>query len=59
MIKIQLCKAKVSAMTVGTRTPATSKIEFFVAIIKEWRLLNVIPRSSILDVTADMKNEKV
>ena len=59
MIKIQLCKAKVSAMRVGTRTPATSKVEFFVAIIKEWRLLNVIPKSSILDVTADMKNEKV
>ena len=35
LTKIQLCKAKMSVMRVGSRTPATSKIEFFVAIIKK------------------------
>ena len=45
LIKIQLCKAKVSEMTVGYRRPATSKMEFFVAIIKEWKLLNIVPRA--------------
>ena len=44
LIKIQLCKAKVSEMTVGYRRPATSKMKFFVAIIKEWKLLNIVPR---------------
>ena len=58
-IKIQLCKANVSEMRVGSRTPATSKMEFFVAIIKKWKLLNIVPKSSILDVTMDTKNEKV
>ena len=32
---IQLCKAKMSVMRVGSRTPATSKLDFFVAIIKK------------------------
>ena len=59
LIKIQLCKAKVYVMRVGSRTPATSKIEFFVAIVKKWKLLNIVPKSSILDVTEDTKNEKV
>ena len=59
LIKIQLSKAKVSVMRVGSRTPATSKIEFFVAIVKKWKLLNIVPKSSILDVTEDTKNEKV
>ena len=35
LIKIQLCKAKMSVMRVGSRTSATSKLEFFVAIIKK------------------------
>ena len=43
-------------MRVGSRTPATSKMEFFVAIIKKWKLLNTVPKSSILEVTADTKN---
>ena len=59
LIKIQLCKAKVSDMRVGSRTPAASKMEFFVALIKKWKLLNIVPKSSNLDVTADTKNEKV
>ena len=59
LIKIQLCKAKVSDMRVGSRTPATSKMEFFVALIKKWKVLNIVPKSSILDVTVDTKNEKV
>ena len=48
-----------SVVRVGSRTPATSKIEFFVAIIKKQKLLNTFPKSSILDVTMDTKNEKV
>ena len=35
LTKIQLCKAKMFVMKVGSRTPATSKLEFFVAIIKK------------------------
>ena len=35
LIKIQLCKAKMSVMRVVSRRPATSKMEFFVAIIKK------------------------
>ena len=46
-------------MRVGSRMPATSKMEFFMAIIKKWKLLNIVPKSSILDVTADTENEKV
>ena len=49
---------KVPVMRVGSRMPVTSKTEFFVAIIKKWKLLNIVPESSILDVTADTKNEK-
>ena len=45
-----------SVMKVGFRTPATSKIEFFVAIIKKQKLLHTVPKSSILDVTIDTKN---
>ena len=48
-----------SVMKVGSRTPATSKMEFFVEIITKWKLLNVIPKTSILDVRVDTKNEKV
>ena len=35
LTKIQLCKAKMSVMKVGSRMPATSKLEFFVSIIKK------------------------
>ena len=59
LIKIQLCKAKVSVMRVGSRMPATSKMELFVAIIKKRKLLNIVAKSFNLDVTADSKNEKV
>ena len=52
LIKIQLCKTKISVMRVGSRRPAISKIDFFGAIIKKWKLLNAVPKSSILDVTA-------
>ena len=45
-------------MRVGSRKPATSKMEFFV-VINKWKLLNIVPKSSILDATADTKNEKV
>ena len=33
-----------------------SKMEFFVAIIEKWKLLNTVPKSSILDVTVDTKS---
>ena len=35
LIKIQQCKAKMSVVRVGSRIPATSKLEFFEAIIKK------------------------
>ena len=44
---------------VGPRTPTTSKMEFFVAIIKELEMLNIVSKSSIIDIKADMKNKKV
>ena len=56
LIKIQPCKAKMFVMRIGSRTPATSKIEFFAAIIKKQKLLSTAPKSSILDVTMDTKN---
>ena len=56
LIKIQLCKAKTPIMRIGSRKPATSKMEFFVAIIKKWKLLNTAAKSSVLDVTMDTKN---
>ena len=56
LTKIQLCKAKMSVMRIGSRTPATSKMEFFAAIIKKQKLLNTALKSSILDVTMDTKN---
>ena len=43
-------------MRIGSRKPATSKMEFFVAIIKKWKLLNTVAKSSVLDVTMDTKN---
>ena len=44
LIKLQLYKTKIFVMRVGSRTPATSKMEFFEAIIKKWKLL--VPKSS-------------
>ena len=46
-----------SVMRVGSRTPAISKIEFFVAIIKK-QLLNTVPKNSVLDVTKIRKTRK-
>ena len=56
LIQIQLCKAKMSVMRIGSRTPATSKMEFFATIIKKQKLLNTVPKSSILDVPMHTKN---
>ena len=39
-----------SVMRVGSRTPATSKMEIFVTIVKEWKLPKTVTNSSILDV---------
>ena len=38
-------------MRVGLRTPARSKMELFVAIVTEWKLSEIVLKSSILDVT--------
>ena len=38
LIKTQLCEVKMSVMRAGSRMPATSKMEIFVAIVKEWKL---------------------
>ena len=46
-----------SVMRAGSGMPATSKIEFFVAIVKKQKLLNTVPKSSILDITLDTKNQ--
>ena len=43
-------------MRVAPRTPATSNMEFFVAIIKKWKLLNTVSKSFFLYVTADTKS---
>ena len=56
LIKIQLCKAKMSVMRVVSRTPTAPKMEFLVTIIKKQKLLNAVPKSSILDVTMNTKN---
>ena len=59
LIKIKLCKVKATVMRVESRTATTSKMDFFMAIIKKWKLLNIVPKSSILDLTADTKNENL
>ena len=38
-------------MRVGSKTPATSKIEIFVTIVRERKLSKIVSNSSILDVT--------
>ena len=38
-----------SVLKVGSRTPATSKMEIFMTIVKEWKL-SIVTNSSILDV---------
>ena len=48
LIKIQLCKAKMSIMRVGSRNMATSKIEFFVAIIKKIEAAKYSPKELLL-----------
>ena len=40
-----------SVMRAGSRTLATSKMEVFLAIVKEWKLSKIVANSSILDVT--------
>ena len=42
MIKIKLCEAKMSVMKAGLRTPATSTMEVFVTIVKEWKLSKTV-----------------
>ena len=38
-------------MRVGSRMPATSKMELFVTIVTEWKLSKIVLKSSILDFT--------
>ena len=40
-----------SLIRVRLRTSATSKMEIFVKIVKEWKLSKKFPSSSTLDVT--------
>ena len=42
LIKIKLCQVKISVMRVGSSTSATSKMEIFVTIVKEWKLLKIV-----------------
>ena len=48
MIKIQLCEAK---MRVGCKTSTVSKMKIFVAIVKIWKMSNIVTKISILNVT--------
>ena len=45
---------RMSVMRVGSRTPATSKMDIFMAIVKEWELSKIVTNSSILDVTVNL-----
>ena len=45
-------------MRARSKTPATSKIEFFVAIIKKWKLLNTVPKSSIFSPIRKTRKHK-
>ena len=38
-------------MRVTSKVPATSKMEIFLTIVKEWKLSKIVTNSSILDVT--------
>ena len=40
-----------SVTRVGSRTPATYKMEIFVTIVKEWKLSKIVTDSSIFDVS--------
>ena len=42
MIKINLCEAKMSVMIAGMRMLATSTMEVFVTIVKEWKLSKTV-----------------
>ena len=46
-----LYKGTIGLMRVTSKVPATSKIEIFVTIVKEWKLSKIVTNSSILDVT--------
>ena len=51
LIKSQLCEAKWSVMKVGSKVSAASKMELLVTIFKDWKLLKIVTKGSILDVT--------
>ena len=51
LIKIQLRDAKMFVIRVELGTLATSEMEIFVTIVKEWKLSKMVSNSSILDVT--------
>ena len=40
-----------SVMRIGSTTPATSRMEFIVTMVKDWKPLKIVTKSSILDVT--------
>ena len=50
LIKIQLRETKISVVKVGLRTLATSEMEIFLTIAKEWKLSKIVTNSLILDV---------
>ena len=58
LINIQLCEAKISVMRVRCRTPAKSKRELFLRIVKEWILSKTFTKSCILNVTVILKRMK-
>ena len=46
-----LYKGTIGLMRVTSKVPATSKMEIFLTIVKEWKLSKIVTNSSILDVT--------
>ena len=48
-----------SVMAVVSRTYATSKMELFMKIVKDWKLLTIVIKSPILNVAGVLKFEIV
>ena len=51
LIKIQPCEDRISVIRFESRMPATSKMEIFVTIFKDWKLPKIVTDSFISDVT--------
>ena len=59
LFQIQLCEVKTSVMKIGWKTPATSKMEIFVATAEERQLSKIVTNSSVFDVTVVLDNRLI